>query len=92
MRGLFEFAVTSTGSSDTIKRTPQRYLESKGRLIEVWFSILERQAIHRDTFGSVRQLTSPIHTFINASKNCAHPFIWTKTARGQPHENTANRP
>ena len=31
VRGLFEFAVTSTGSSGTIKRTPQRYLESKGR-------------------------------------------------------------
>jgi transposase len=27
-------------------------------LVEVWFSIIERQAIHRGTFASVRQLSS----------------------------------
>ena len=28
-------------------------------LVEVWFGIIERQAIHRGTFGSVRDLNSP---------------------------------
>lgn len=49
-------------------------------LVEVWFGIIERQAIHRGTFRSVRELTTSIRTFINGWNNRAHPFVWTKTA------------
>jgi transposase len=49
-------------------------------LVEVWFGIIERQAIHRGTFASVRDLTTKIRTFINGWNGRAHPFIWTKTA------------
>ena len=49
-------------------------------LVEVWFGIIERQAIHRGTFSSVRELTSAIRTFITGWNKRAHPFVWTKTA------------
>jgi transposase len=49
-------------------------------LVEVWFSIIERQAIHRGTFGSVRDLNTKIRGFITGRNDRAHPFSWTKSA------------
>src|SRR4051795_2671054 len=49
-------------------------------LVEAWFGIIERQAIHRGTFASVRDLTAKIRLFINGWNNRCHPFVWTKTA------------
>ncbi|MDJ0362339.1 IS630 family transposase [Rhodococcus sp. H29-C3] len=49
-------------------------------LVEVWFGIIERQAIHRGTFRSVRDLTAKIRDFINGWNPRAQPFVWTKTA------------
>jgi hypothetical protein len=49
-------------------------------LVEVWFGIIERQAIHRGTFTSVRDLTGKIRAFINGWNGRCHPFTWTKTA------------
>ena len=49
-------------------------------LVEVWFGIIERQAIHRDTFRSVRELNAKIRTFIDGWNDRCHPFTWTKTA------------
>ena len=49
-------------------------------MVEVWFSIIERQAIHRGTFGSVRDLNAKIRGFITGWNDRAHPFTWTKTA------------
>lgn len=49
-------------------------------MVEIWFGIIERQAIHRGTFGSVRDLTTAIRAYINGWNNRAHPFVWTKTA------------
>jgi transposase len=49
-------------------------------LVEVWFGIIERQAIHRGTFRSVKDLTAKIRTFIDGWNDRAHPFVWTKTA------------
>ena len=42
--------------------------------------MIERQAIHRGTFTSVRDLTSKIRAFINGWNHRKHPFIWTKPA------------
>ena len=47
---------------------------------EVWFGIIERQAIHRGTFGSVKDLTTKIRAFINGWNTRCAPFVWTKTA------------
>src|SRR6266496_5254191 len=49
-------------------------------LLEVWFGIIERQAIHRGTFRSAGELTAKIRAFINGWNDRAHPFVWTKTA------------
>jgi len=49
-------------------------------LVEVWFSIIEKQAIHRGSFPSVRDLTTKIGAFINGWNDRCHPFIWTKPA------------
>jgi hypothetical protein len=49
-------------------------------LVEVWFGIIERQAIHRGTFRSVGDLTTAIRQFIDGWNPRAKPFVWTKTA------------
>jgi transposase len=49
-------------------------------LVEVWFDIIERQAIHVGTFRSVRDLNTKIRAFIDGWNNRCHPFVWTKTA------------
>jgi transposase len=49
-------------------------------LVEVWFGIIEKQAIHRGTFRSVRDLNAKIRAFIDSWNDRCHPFVWTKTA------------
>ena len=49
-------------------------------LVEVWFSIIERQAIHRGTYTSVKDLNAKIRQFIDGWNDRCHPFVWTKTA------------
>ena len=49
-------------------------------LVEVWFGIVESQAIRRGVFKSVKDLNTKIRTFINAWNDRSHPFVWTKTA------------
>jgi transposase len=49
-------------------------------LVEVWFSIIERQAIHRGTFTSVKELNAKIRAFIAGWNDRCHPFAWTKAA------------
>ncbi|WP_345045380.1 IS630 family transposase [Georgenia daeguensis] len=48
-------------------------------LVEVWFGIIERQAIRRGTFTSVRDLTGKIRAFITGWNKRKHPFTRTKT-------------
>jgi transposase len=49
-------------------------------LVETFFSIISRQAIHRGSFDSVAQLVDRIRTFIEAWNERCEPFVWTKTA------------
>jgi transposase len=49
-------------------------------LVEIWFGIIERQAIRRGTFTSARDLMIKIRAFITGWNHRKHPFIWTKTA------------
>jgi transposase len=49
-------------------------------LVEVWFGIVERQAIRRGVFKSVKDLNTKIRTFIDGWNDRSHPFVWTKTA------------
>ena len=49
-------------------------------MVEAWFSMAERQAIHRGTYRSVRELNAKIRAYIDGWNDRAHPFTWTKTA------------
>jgi transposase len=49
-------------------------------LVEVWFGIIERQALRRGVFRSVKDLNAAIRAFINGWNDRCHPFVWTKTA------------
>ena len=63
-------------------------------LVEVWFGIIERQAIRRGNFHSVRDLNAKIRAFVNGWNDRRHPFVWTKTADGilkkANRQNTSN--
>jgi transposase len=49
-------------------------------LVEVFFSIITRQAIHRGSFDSVPDLIAAIRRFIDGWNDRCQPFTWTKTA------------
>ena len=49
-------------------------------LVEVFFSIITRQAIRRGSFGSVKDLIAAIGAFIDGWNERCHPFVWTKSA------------
>jgi transposase len=46
--------------------------------IEVWFSILSRQALRQASFSSVSALREAMDAFIAAYNPTAHPFEWRK--------------
>ncbi len=48
--------------------------------VETWFSILQRQALARDSFPDVRALAARIERFIRDWDGRATPFVWLKTA------------
>jgi len=49
--------------------------------VEGWFSQLERRAIHRGVFTSVKDLRNEIHRYIKVhNAETAKPFKWTKSA------------
>lgn len=49
-------------------------------LVEVFFSIVERQAVRRGVFKSVKDLNAKLRAFIDGWNDRSHPFVWTKTA------------
>jgi transposase len=49
--------------------------------VEGWFGQLERRALYRGIFCSVKELRDEIHRYITAhNEHSAKPFRWTKTA------------
>ena len=49
--------------------------------VETWFSQLERRALHRGVFTSVRELQEELRRYIDAhNSESAKPFVWTKSA------------
>ena len=53
-------------------------------LVEVFFSIITRQAIRRGSYTSVNDLIGAISRFIDGWNSRCQPFTWTKTA-DDPH-------
>ncbi len=48
--------------------------------VEVWFSMLTRQALRGASFASTRQVREAIERFLEASNAQAAPFEWRKRA------------
>jgi transposase len=48
--------------------------------VETWFSILQRQALSRESFENVRALVARIERAIHDWDANASPFVWVKTA------------
>jgi transposase len=46
--------------------------------IEIWFSILSRQALRGKSFSSVRELRQGVDGFISVYNDKAAPFEWKK--------------
>lgn len=59
-------------------------------LVEVWFGLVERQAVRRGVFKSVPDLNAKLRAYIEGWNKRAHPFVWTKTAEDILKK--ANRP
>jgi transposase len=49
-------------------------------LVEVFFAIIERQALRRGDFASVQELVAAIRRFCDAWNQRCRPFAWTKDA------------
>ena len=49
-------------------------------MVEIFFSIITRQAIRRGTSTSVADLVAAITAFIDGWNDRCRPFVWTKTA------------
>jgi transposase len=49
-------------------------------LVEIFFSIITRQALRRGSFASVKDLITAIERFIAGWNDRCHPFVWTKPA------------
>jgi len=49
-------------------------------LVEVWFSIIERQALHRTDVASVAELNKKLRAFVTGWNDRCHPFVWTKSS------------
>ncbi|MBD0327773.1 MAG: IS630 family transposase [Pyrinomonadaceae bacterium] len=47
-------------------------------MVEIWFSILSRQALRNLSCTAVRQLRRAIDAFVKAYRDTAAPFEWTK--------------
>ena len=50
------------------------------KLVEVWFSLIEHQAIRRGVFTSVKDLNAKIRAYIDGWNDRSHAFVWTRTA------------
>lgn len=48
-------------------------------LVEIWFGLLQSQALRRGDFCDVEMLVATIRRFIEAWKEDAKPFAWVKT-------------
>ncbi len=53
--------------------------------VEIWFSLLSRQALRTASFQSTEQLRVHIDAFVAAYNQTAHPFEWTKQVVFQKH-------
>ncbi|SNS01737.1 hypothetical protein SAMN06272737_1751, partial [Blastococcus mobilis] len=63
---------------------------SWSNLIEVFFSIITRQALRRGNFPTVADLIAAIGRFIDAWNDRCAPFTWTKDPRHRHRQGHAS--
>jgi hypothetical protein len=71
---------TSTGSTDTPKKTKTLDPTPQSRLVERWFAELTNRKLRRSAHRSVTELETDIRKWINEWNKNPKPFVWTKTA------------
>jgi transposase len=67
---------------DKNKRVTLHFTPTSGswlNLVEAFFAVISRQAIHRGSFACVEDLVAAIRRFIDAWNDRCEPFVWTKT-------------
>lgn len=65
------------------KRVTLHFTPTSGswlNLVETFFSIITKQAIHRGSFASVKELIAAIDRFVDGWNDRCAPFTWTKDA------------
>lgn len=55
-------------------------------LVEVCFGIVERQAVRRGQFNSVKDVNTRIRYIIDGWNDRSHPIVWTKAAEDIPEQ------
>jgi transposase len=61
-------------------------------LVEVFFAIIERQALRRGDFASVEELVMAIRRFCDGWNQRCQPFTWTKTPTRSSPSSTVKTP
>ena len=68
-------------------------------MVEIFFGIITRQAIRRDTLHNVKGHETAIGVYIDGRNDRAHPFTWTKGAdeiiahaKPSPHQKKTYNP
>lgn len=62
-----------------LRQIGHTYPDTELHLVEIWFGIIDRQAIKRGVFTSVKDLNAKIRAFVTGRNKRKHPFVWTKT-------------
>ena len=68
----------------------ERLTPSSMNLVVGWFSIAERQAIHRGTYTSAKDLDAKLRTYIDGWNDRARPVTWA-AGRSQARSTSRRR-
>jgi hypothetical protein len=77
---LFAALEIATGKVAGVCKNWNRHQEFLASSTTSWFSIIDREAIHRGSFPSVRDLMIKIRAFINSWNDRCHPSSGPKPA------------
>jgi len=69
-----------TGSPDTPEQTTTLDPHPQGRLIEIFFSVIQKKVVSPNDFASLDQLSSTLLAFVGRYNQTARPFNWKFTA------------
>jgi len=68
------------GSPDTPEQAPALDPAPQGRLIEIFFSIIQKKVISPNNFANLAELASTLLAFVQRYSKTAKPFSWEFTS------------